>query len=66
MPIQEFSCSAGHRTDFYLDPADYENKNLERFCPLCGQSLSRSVRIPKSPLYQPGGAKFVMPPSKSA
>jgi hypothetical protein len=66
MPIQEFICSGEHRTDFYLDPDDFRNKELKRFCPMCGQPLTRSVRVPTSPLYsQPGGMKFVVPPSKS-
>ena len=64
MPIQEFICSAEHRTDFYLDPADFQNKELKRFCPICGQALTRSVRVPTSPLYSQGGMKFVVPPPK--
>ena len=64
MPIQEFICSAEHRTDFYLSPEDARFKELKRFCPMCGQPLARSTRVPASPLYQPGGVKFVVPSSK--
>jgi hypothetical protein len=65
MPIQELSCSANHRTDFYLEPKDFHDKELKRFCPMCGQPLTRSVRAPASPLYQPGGMKFVVQPPKT-
>lgn len=58
MPMYEFQCSSGHRTEKFLSVSE-SDKAIK--CPDCGKRAKRAVSLTGAPILKPGVGGFYKP-----